>query len=196
MKDFKEIISIIKDKDEQIIKNFNRESVEVYVFLKNQFDNTRVSNNYLFQFVFRSFYRLDGIGISTEWKNKYFQIMQENKNKSEIDFKDILKKLYEFDNHKKIQFSFVSKMQNLINPKFGIYDSSIRKIFGFSNVSNSKYLERIDSYLEQYKIINKTYNKILEERTLDDIIQKFGKEFDIDDKIKILDFIFWTAGKN
>ena len=195
MKDFKEIISTIKNKDELIIKKFNRESVEVYLFIKNQFDNTEVSNNYLFQFIYRSFYRLDGVGISTEWKRKYFQIMQENKNISEIDFKEILKELYKFDNHKKIQFSFVSKMQNLINPKFGIYDSAIKKAFGFPNISNSKYLERIDSYLEQYKLINETYNKILKEKALDDIIQKFGKEFDIYDKVKILDFIFWTAGK-
>ncbi len=57
---------------EAIIDNLAQESIDAYIFLKTQFDVTEdIRTHYLFHFVFRSFYRLDNAGLSSEMKQEY-----------------------------------------------------------------------------------------------------------------------------
>ena len=58
-----EIIKNIIDNQSKILSNINDESISVYLFLKNEYKKGRVKENALFQFVFRSFYRLDNAGL-------------------------------------------------------------------------------------------------------------------------------------
>ena len=48
-----------------------RESVDVYLFLCDEFARGPVTQNYLFQFVYCSFYRLDNAGLTPEFKFSY-----------------------------------------------------------------------------------------------------------------------------
>ena len=73
MKTTEEIINLINNNAQAIVNNISHESIDVYNFLRTQFDITNVAENYLFQFVYRSFYRLDNAGLTAQFKTEYFR---------------------------------------------------------------------------------------------------------------------------
>ncbi|RTQ93695.1 hypothetical protein [Lysinibacillus telephonicus] len=77
-----------------IVNSLDEESVAVYIFLYYEFLKSDVTINPVFQFVFRSFYRLDNAGLTTEFKTEYFKLMQQYRNEATIDTVEIVNKLY------------------------------------------------------------------------------------------------------
>ena len=102
-----------------VIDNIDNESIDVYKFLQSEFNKCDVTTNYLFQFVYRSFYRLDGAGLTDEFKVEYFRIMQEKRYSNMINLEDIVRRLYNFKRRKgdnSVQFSFTTKLMNTNEP--------------------------------------------------------------------------------
>lgn len=201
MKTTEEIINLINNNAQAIVNNISHESIDVYNFLKTQFDNNNVTENYLFQFVYRSFYRIDNAGLTSVFKTEYFNILEEYRQLDNFDFAIILQRLYEIPNHRgqnTFQFSFVTKMQNTICNDKPIYDSEVAEVFSFTRPShNLAFNDKVNSYLEQLNFIDNTYNFLIENRNLNGIIDLFGNRFpnhNLQTK-KIYDFIFWSAGK-
>ena len=121
------IISDIDEKQDEILSNLDNESVVVYIFLKKEFDKSNITNNLLFQFVFRSFYRLDNAGLSDNLKKHFFKLLAEKQTKLDI----ILSDLYEIPRLKKdnsIQFSFATKLLHTVDNDKPIFDKYIEAI--------------------------------------------------------------------
>ncbi|WCN09320.1 hypothetical protein [Marinomonas mediterranea] len=88
------ILLTIKLNSQAIIENLAQESIDAYVFLVDLFESTEdIRENYLFHFVFRSFYRLDNAGLSDEMKLVYFELMQELRGREEFDFSLVCSRL-------------------------------------------------------------------------------------------------------
>lgn len=139
--------------------------------------------------------------MSPELKKEYFIILEEYKNQKEFSFRDILQRLYDIPCKRKIntfQFSFATKMLNMINEQMPIYDSEVAKMFGFVRpYISSSFDEKLEIYRNQYEKIKKTYKEILDQHLLQKANVCFDrkfKEYGINE-IKKLDFIFWSAGK-
>jgi len=107
----------------EILANLNQESIDVYKFLQAEFSKGDVTKNHLFQFVYRSFYRLDNAGLTPEFKMRYFELMESSRGKQPFDIEIILCELEKFPRIKEkkkgeekgsFQFSFATK---LIKPK-------------------------------------------------------------------------------
>ena len=195
-----EISVWIEKHSTEIIKNIDQESVDVYNFLKKEFNESNVNENYLFQFVFRSFYRIDNAGLTPEFKKEYFEILEENRNEKQFDFEKILRRLYSFPNKKgqnTLQFSFATKMFNTIDDIMPIYDSEVAKMFSMTRPYQSKFEIKLDKYLEQLEKIQNGYEQIIKQNLIPETIGLFDEIF-TDNKLsemKKLDFIFWSAGK-
>jgi len=196
-----EIISLINDNSQAIIDNIAYESIDVYNFLKTQFDNSNVVENYLFQFVFRSFYRLDNAGLTTQFKTEYFNILQQYRELTNFDFSTILTRLYNIQNHRgqnTFQFSFVTKMQNTIQPDRPIYDSEVARVFSFRQLRQGMNFDnKLTFFLNQLEIIQQTYSALIHHNEIQNTITLFDSKFQENNlgQIKKLDFIFWSAGK-
>lgn len=195
-----EIAQKIEDNAKNIIDNLSNESVEVYKFLKDEFQKENVKENYLFQFVFRSFYRLDNAGLTDEFKTTYFELLEYYRNQSIIDIKEVLEKFYVKKNHKgqsTLQFSFVTKLLNTINDSIPIYDSQVSKLFSMSRPTCKDFAKSIDTYLDYLETIQVAYNKIINDNLLPESISLFNTKFKDNNlsDIKKIDFIFWSAGK-
>ena len=52
----------IEGNHEPIVQAIGQESVQLYLFLSRQFAHGSIKDNQIFQFIFRSFYRLDNAG--------------------------------------------------------------------------------------------------------------------------------------
>lgn len=195
-----EITNLILNNSQEIIQNISTESIDVYSFLKAQFDNSNVIENYLFQFVYRSFYRLDNAGLTPQFKTEYFNILEEYRKYEIFDFEKILERLYNFKNHKgqnTFQFSFVTKMQNTIFNYKPIYDREVAEVFAFKRPLQKQFRDKLNIFQEQLAIIDNTYNSLIVNQSLNDIIILFDIKFpnhNLED-MKKFDFIFWSAGK-
>lgn len=200
MNNMTEIAEWIEKHSTEIIKSIDQESVDVYNFLKKQFNESNVKENYLFQFVFRSFYRIDNAGLTPEFKKEYFEILEENRNNKQFDFEKVLRRLYSFPNRKgqnTLQFSFVTKMFNTIDDIMPIYDSEVAKMFSMSRPYQSEFEIKLDKYLDQLDKIQNGYEQIISQNLIPKTIGLFDHNFK-DNKLsemKKLDFIFWSAGK-
>lgn len=199
MEQNKKISDWINDNKLEIIQNIDYESVEVFKFITNEFNNSDVSENFLFQFVYRSYYRLDLAGLTKEFKTEYFKIMQELRKTDNIDILEIIERLYDFENlrdRKSIQFSFATKLANTIDKNIPIYDSQVCKVFNLSRPDQKEFDKKVTKYFEQLSIISSTYNDIIDKGSINETLILFNGRFDnsIPEKSK-LDFIFWSAGK-
>ena len=190
----------INEQSKEIVDNLNYESISVYKFLKDEFKKSNVTKNLVFQFVFRSFYRLDMAGLTKVFKTEYFKIMENSKTKG-YDISEILKKLYAFENIKgqeNIQFSFTTKMINMLNDNEPIYDNLVAKKFKIHRPNHYlTYDKKVKKYLADYDMIKQSYNKIQKENLLKKVVKEFDEKFK-DNQLsytKKLDFIFWSVGK-
>lgn len=183
-----------------IIDNLEHESMEVHKFLVQEFKQTNVVENLPFQFFYRSFYRLDNAGLTSDFKTAYFYILEEERGNNKPDIKAVLEKLRPFRNKKNqenVQFSFATKLANTINNHFPIYDSEVASVFDYRRPTKQAFDEKVDEYLRQFEHIRNSYEQMIADNLLAPAIQQFDAKFTnhtLSD-MKRLDFIFWSAGK-
>lgn len=183
-----------------IIDNLEHESVAVHKYLIQKFSQTNAAEDLPFQFLYRSFYRLDNAGLTSEFKSAYFQILEEQRINQAPDLETILDKLKGFKNKKdqyNVQFSFATKLANTINYQYPIYDSEVARVFGYSRPLEKEHKKKVDKYLQQFTQIKQAYEQILAENLLEPAIELFDAKFQDHNlaDTKRLDFIFWSAGK-
>jgi hypothetical protein len=196
-------LSDIERNGDSIVQAIGREAVDVYGFLADEFGRRSVVGNCIFQFMYRSFYRLDNAGLTPEFKCKYFALLEESRNLREIDLRTLVEELYAIRNRKgqqSLQFSFVTKLANLANRLYPIYDREVANVFGFRAPDN---IGTFDVRLEKYMIFYANVRAIYSEILTGDLLQAPRRTFRLIyaapperiPDIKVLDFIFWSAGK-
>lgn len=201
MNEYKKIIKDIESKRKLIIKNLKYESIETYIFLQSELKKDKeLTKNYLFQFIFRSFYKLDNAGLTDGFKEQFFVYFQKYRScPDKFDLKSAIvefSKLKTIQGKESIQFSFFTKMYHSINVKKPIYDKEVAKVFGFPRYYVSNVEKRIERLLYQYQIIEGTYERIAKEQELENIITDFDNKFKSNMPLTMkYDFIFWQAGK-
>lgn len=95
-------------------------AIQKYQYLIRRLHEVDVSADREFQRVFNGFFRM---GRRTEdFYNDFYRYMEENKH-GEIVFQDALSYFYE--NHHRLEMSFVSKMVALVDPSCPIWDSVV-----------------------------------------------------------------------
>jgi hypothetical protein len=189
-----------------IVKGIGRESLDVYLFISEQFKTGSITENYLFQFVYRSFYRLDNAGLTPQFKTEYFKLMEECRHSDCLDPADLSRKLYEIPNRKNLktlQFSFVTKLANTICADYPIYDSEITKVFSFRPPvpdGNRSVDDRLAVLLKFYNDLKNYYHDLLSGDSCASIFSCYEEIYPAYDfskipRLKLLDFFFWSAGK-
>ena len=128
--------------------------------------------------------------------------MKENRRKNNPNIYDICLKLYEIKNLKNqnsIQFSFVTKLANTIDPSLPIYDSEVAKMYVYSQTPKKDHTERLRNLMEFYTKISNDYKHFAKNGDFNKILLIFDKKFSsLENRISItkkLDFIIWSAGK-
>lgn len=199
--ELKNICQNINKNSKRIINNLQQESIDVYNFIQSEYKKGAILKNNIFQFTFRSFYRLDSAGLTPQFKDKYFELFEENIKNTNPNMTETLLKLNKIKNFKDqytVQFSFVTKMFHTIDNKKPIYDNEVITVFGFKQpYSISDTLKKINEYNRQYEKICSSYFIIERDKLLSNTIDKFHNNFsghELNDTM-VIDFIFWSAGK-
>ncbi|WHZ02842.1 hypothetical protein QNH48_28645 [Neobacillus sp. YX16] len=195
-----DIIGNIYVQKSAIMNNLKEESVAVYAYITKEFNKGNITENPVFQFMYRSYYRLDHSGLMPEFKQAYFAIMEELRGSVDIDLIQIIDRLYEYPRRKgdkSVQFSFATKLANTINRSYPIYDSEVAKVFGFSKYHIKNKEQKIKRYMNQYQYLINTYNVMTNDERFMEMIKEFDRKFDGYHLpiVKKIDFIIWSAGK-
>jgi len=196
MIDKDKIIKEIEEKQKSILSNLNSENIAVYIFLKNEYAKGKILDNFVFQFVFRAYYRLDNAGLSDGIRRRFFELLDQK----QTNLETILSELYEIPTlkgKKTIQFSFATKLLHTINSNKPIFDSGVSRVTNIRLTGSGE--PKIHSCIERYDFLEKLYLDMLQDERITNIISEFGLTFKVDGEMmsdtKILDFIMWSLGK-
>jgi hypothetical protein len=197
-RELKSIDAIAKelcDNQEEIFSRLDQESIDVYMFLRKEYSKGPIEKNYVFQFVFRSFYRLDNAGLSKDQKTKFFELLSEK----EIDLRKIISTLYDLPTLRglhSVQFSFASKLLHTIDETTPIWDQNVKEATDINCNCDSKE-GKIDAGIEAYQDLQQIHMTLADDLQVKKIILSFKLKFkncaEIPDA-KALDFILWTYG--
>ncbi len=187
---------ILRNQD-KILSYIDIESVDVYRFLKNEYKKGPINDNAVFQFVFRSYYRLDNAGLGDGLKKKFFELMVDKQD----NLKKILLELYRIPtlrNLSTVQFSFATKLLHTLDSNNPIFDSEVSDVI-HKKVSGKNKEEKIESCLRIYESLKSTYVTLLQDEQIVKVILKFREKFKVNKSdvpdMKVLDFIVWSLGK-
>jgi hypothetical protein len=197
-----ELASYIDAHRDQVLENLDPESVDVYVFLSKRFGECDASKDRVFQFVFRSFYRLDFAGLTDAFKTEYFKALENLRGADFVDLKALAERFYVIPRRKgdkSLQFSFATKLAHTINVSYPIFDDEVAHAFGFTKPASGEFQTRLARFLKFYEWLRQAYETILEDRLMRQTVEAFRTKFSTQaphlDDVKVLDFIFWSAGK-
>jgi len=203
--DYKNIVDELNSRSHLTLDKITQEDIEVYNFIQEQFKKTEgnITNNYLFQFVFKKYY----FGFNERFYKKeffdgYFSIFSDKdvqeKIATDIDVSKVIEEImdYLYPYNQKLEISYTTKMIHTINPNYPIYDSNVIKALKLKITYNKNLNMRKKQYLNKYQEIVNIYNCLLEKKMLSNLIDIISAERDLSklNDIKILDYIFWSAG--
>ena len=192
----------ISSNQKRILDGLGPEPFAVYSFLSSECTRGAVDKNPLFQFVYRSYYRLDNAGLSPSFKTRYFELMERERGEGAVDLRAIASDLHRYKtlrNHKSLQFSFVTKLAATVDPAYPIYDRAVGKALGFPPPAGGRnFTQGLERYLLFYEWLRGLYTALLAGPTLPAVVKDLKAQYPqaaTVPPIKTLDFIFWSAGK-
>ncbi len=195
-----EITNRIIDIEDSLIDKISKTNLEVYKFIQDEFINSDVSKNFVFQFVYCNFYTLDMKKVDAKFIQGYFELMQNQKGTVGLDLETLLFNVYKIETGRALKFnySFTSKLAHTIDNNIPIWDSRIAEVFGLKLSSVKDNGVNGDNFRDRIETLQGVYKKILSENLIKSTLLLFNEkfnEYEISDTKK-LDFIFWAAGKH
>lgn len=166
-----------------------------YLILKNSYNENGVYYFKDFKNAFSQFYGIKRF-VDENFINTYYMKMNWLRGEKEYDVKQLALELIDTD--KKVQFSFATKMLNIMNDeKYPIYDSNVAKAFGIYSTDSKNIENKIDDYVANYIIIGNVYTEMISKhrQTINDFrnIFKYTKR-ELSD-MRIIDIITWKIGE-
>ncbi len=199
-----ELSNLIKKNSGNLLDIIDIENIRTWVRLNRNLQQVNAGEDPDFQEAYRKFFGIGGVGMNKAFVKRYFEILEEVKSNEELDLRHIVLNLMKDQVRRKLslsQFSAVTKMANLINADFPIYDSHISELYEFDKPTSPKMdnRERLNIYLTQYQQQVDVFNEILNQDMIHDTMVVFkillkryhNEEFPSYDlpKMKKMDFI-------
>jgi hypothetical protein len=197
------VLAKLRKYRQAVIAILDDEPIDVYLFLRDRFEAVcDCRGDRVFQFLFRSFYRLDNAGLSDDFKTAYFSLLQMNREAENVDLAAICRELSHHETkrgNQSLQFSFATKLAATINVNLPIYDSLVADVFEFNPPCGIKEFDkRLDRFMSFYGMLQQIVNSLVNQADLNDpstvLATKIGNWSKVP-KIKQVDFILWAAGK-
>ncbi|MFH1021766.1 MAG: hypothetical protein V1809_00080 [Planctomycetota bacterium] len=185
----------------KIVAAIGTKSVALYVQIRAQYLQGDVHEN-RFRHDFQLFYRLNNAGLTPEFKTRYFDLMDAARADA-LDLGAIAMELFEFRNRKgqqSLQFSFVTKLANIVDPTCPIYDSLVAALFGFRPpLSGIDVGTRLDRLMRFHDWLRSSYDGIIKSGTMSEVFDLFRHTYSVSAEAvpdtKVVDFVCWTAGR-
>lgn len=201
-KEIHKIINLINKYRDKIIEQISQEDIEIYNFIQEEYKRlgSILKENLIFKYVFKKYYLSSSARFFRDNSYKtYFSSFSKLNIKNEDNINEIIKKtlLSLFPMRGNLEYSYASKMIHTVNPKYPIYDSYVKKTLRMKDITGKNNDKKIKNIIENYIQISDLFDDIIKHNYLEKTINKFKKMRNISklNIVKILDFLFWSAGK-
>lgn len=185
---------------DQAVANVTQESVDVYRFLRQQFEAGDVRTNHLFQFAFRSFYGMDRAGLTPDFKTHYFVCMQAARDDGPADIRTVASELKRFKtlrNCESLQFSFITKLVSMVDPTRPIWDYKVARLLGMAANASGQYETKLDTLLSRYEVLSSVADALSRCELGGHLEAKFRQKYGVNasemSTAKVIDFLMWAA---
>ena len=213
-KNAEEIIAFIREKlipNDEYKKFFESNYTEIkftiegYKVLKDVYEHRQINDS--FQRMFNSFYALSKLFVDERFIIEFYKRMDKLKEEQKTytaedivaDAKELSSKIEITEDSKRkksLQLSFVTKMYNLKDEKYPIYDKMVALVFGIRKEHDDYIKDKNNTCVRWYKLIMDVYEKLLDDNDIKVIIEYFKTYFSCELKpMRILDIIVWQLGK-
>ncbi len=151
-----------------------------------------------YQRKYKTFWRLNGAGLSQTYCHAYFQFLQAGLNNNVLPPNNLAHELYQIPintNRQALQFSFCTKLCHMLNREIPIYDSRVRIFYNFVEpLRQLPVIERIAGYVQFHQFLINEYNRVLQEGLLAPSIQAFRQQLGPQHftDIKVIDSLIWA----
>lgn len=186
----------------QAANKITKETILPYIELKYLFKNLGQNTNSKFEKAFRKYYGMNNAGLSEEFFEIFFKNMHELKGRKNPDGKKLLESLFEIKRKKgdrSMQYSFVSKLLNLLDENHPIIDKHVKKVLKIKTILKGSKEEKLKWYEETVEKIKREYSNLLKEQAahaaLDELERRIPETKPLSSTRK-LDFLLFYAGKN
>jgi hypothetical protein len=166
-----------------------------YLILKKSYNENGVYYFKDFKKEFSKFYGIKRF-VDDNFIDTYYMKMDEFKGENECNVKKLAKEL--IDSGNKVQFSFATKMLNIMNDeKYPIYDSNVAKAFGIYTTDCKNIEDKIEDYVTNYMVIGEVYNEMISKhsQTINDFRETFKYTKSELSDMRIIDIIVWKIGE-
>lgn len=203
-KSVNEIVSQLERKEGRIFAWFERpgraEGIERYTHILNHADSDSIDAE--FKENYRTFYRLrfysSDKAARRAQETYYFNLLRRKLESGDTDFPDVLDRLQEKSG--RLELSFASKLLHTVDKNLPIYDSNVRRVFGWPNVHGRGREEVI----ARYEALKAMTHCLLLDKRVRKLVRKLRRRFvrlgiprtnveKISDT-KMLDFALWALG--
>lgn len=154
---------------------------------------------YNFKRRYKSFWQLNAALLSDEFCDEYFVELQNSLKEGSVDLRRITKNFYDIPSNKKkvnkLQFSFCTKLCHVVNPCLPIYDAMVRDFYYFKEPNRKLLLGiRIEEFIYFYDFLIGEYNRIINEKLLENSIWAFYERFNAQNFTtqKVIDSLIWA----
>ncbi|WP_138419888.1 hypothetical protein [Aquibacillus sediminis] len=192
-----EIKTYLLQHKDQIFSEWDAETTEIYLFLRDELRKGPILDNTLFKFIFRSFYHMDNRSVTEAFDQRFFSIMDKQLASPNLpNLTTITYDLYQVknkNNNPSMQFPLVTNMANTIHPNFPTYTPEVAKLFTFTSTKHlSGFYKKMKRFIEQYRYLHRTYVQL----ALDPDIQVLLNQIDVDLPLfKKVDSLVFEASK-
>jgi hypothetical protein len=187
-----------------ILDNISFDQVETYLEIKAAIEQGDISKDEELQEQFIQFHDVRRGRITKKVQKLSFTWLEREKEAEELDPREITKEL--FGAHPKPslrshQFSFVTRLMNTVNESFPVFDKGVAELFGFDIPDGRRMnsLRRLNLFSEFYDYQQETYQQIINEGKLYDLLKVFEIKLKRKDaelsKEKRLDMMIRAAGE-
>lgn len=166
-----------------------RDGVKKYLFIMDYFLTHEDFSDKEFQRKFKGFYR---VRRNQYFCDVYFDLLKKYKDNKDVDFREVLEKLYAVSN--RIEASFTSKLLATINPDMPVWDSEVLKHIG-SELEVAESGDRFSDADNKYRAMVSYYKRLLSEKATEERIKEFDQIVPgcAITNIKKIDFILWQT---
>jgi hypothetical protein len=186
--------SLINENIGGILTAMERDHVKKYDWL---IENIHKIESSSYQTSYKTFWRLHGAGLSSDYCSIYFQLLKKHLEEP-IAIEKLVRYLFNkpvnSSGKKSLQFSFITKMLHMADRQLPIYDSLISSFYFFEPNRSLSFEERVDELIFFYEFLNFEYRRILKDSLLQESITAFRERFNskhFTDE-KIIDSLIWA----
>lgn len=199
-----ELCRLISHNGGNILDNISLDRVVEYNDLRDSLKKEDVSESKNYQDKFIKFFSLRSYRLKQDDIKRLFNLMEVHKEDETLDSYELAKQWLGEEQKSKFgekHFSSLTKMMNVINTEFPVYDANVVRLFEFEppKTTRSNVLRKLTIYTDFYDHLKSAYSDIIEGRLLKDVLMVFKiklREKGITlDREKRIDLIMRSAGE-